>query len=187
MSSKKLPAGWVDDVLQFWFEELKPAEWFSSHAHLDERIRQRFGALCEALRSEPPALDDADARTLLAAIIVFDQFPRNIYRKTPAAYASDEHALALARVAVETGKDRSLPPMPRHFIYMPFMHSEDLRAQEQSLRLFSELGIADGVKYARHHHDVVKRFGRFPHRNDILGRHSTSEELEFLKNEPALV
>lgn len=187
MASKKLPTGWVDGVLRFWFEELRPEDWFSSHAHLDERIRQRFGELCEALRSEPPVLDDADARTLLAAIVVFDQFPRNIYRKTPAAYASDDRALALAKAAVETGKDRSLPPVQRHFIYMPFMHSEDLRAQEESVRLFSELGIADGLKYARHHHGVVKRFGRFPHRNVILGRQSTPEELEFLKNEPAFV
>ena len=187
MSSKKLPAGWADDVLRFWFEELTPEDWFGGHAHLDERIRQRFGELCAALRSQPPALDDADARTLLAAIIVFDQFPRNIYRKTPAAYASDDKALALAKAAVHSGKDGSLPPMQRHFLYMPFMHSEQLAAQAESVRLFTELGIADGVKYARHHHDVVKRFGRFPHRNEILGRRSTPEELEFLKDEPPLV
>lgn len=190
MSSKKLPNGWAndwaDDVLRFWFEELTPNDWFSIEAHLDERIRQRFGDLCVALRSDPPPLQDADARTLLAAIIVFDQFPRNIYRKTPAAYASDGNALALAKAAVASGKDRSLPSVQRNFVYMPFMHSEDLAAQAESVRLFSELG-GEGLKYARHHHDVVKRFGRFPHRNAILGRQSTPEELEFLKNEPPLV
>lgn len=187
MSSKKLPDGWADDVLRFWFEELTPDDWFSGHAHLDERIRERFGDLCAALRSDPPALDGADARTLLAAIIAFDQFPRNIYRKTPAAYASDSNALALAKAAVASGKDRSLPPMQRNFVYMPFMHSEDLAAQAESVRLFSELGGGDSLKYARHHMDVVQRFGRFPHRNAILGRRSTPEELEFLKSEPPLV
>lgn len=187
MPSKKLPAGWVDDVLHFWFEELSEQDWFSSSARVDDQCRSRFGDDYEALQAEPLDAKSADARTLLAAVIVFDQFPRNIFRKTPQAYATDAKALGLARHAVESGKDKSLPPQQRHFLYLPFMHSEQLQAQEQSLRLFDELGIADGVKYARHHHDIVARFGRFPHRNAILGRRSTPEELEFLKTEAPLV
>lgn len=187
MSSKKLPDGWVEEVLRFWFEELNEQDWFSGGAHVDEKCRGRFGPLYAALKSNPPDPDSADARTLLAGVIAFDQLPRNMFRRTPDAYATDNDALVLARAAVASGKDRTLEPMQRHFLYMPFMHSEDLTAQAESVRLFTELGIPDGVKYARHHHDVVERFGRFPHRNTLLGRRSTPEEVEFLKTEPPLV
>lgn len=185
MSSKKLPDGWVEDVLRFWFEELNEQDWFSGSTLVDEKC-VRFAPLYAALKSNPPPAENADARTLLAAVIVFDQFPRNIFRKTVDAYATDSNALALARAAVASGKDRLLNETQRHFLYMPFMHSEDLSAQAESMRLFNELGIADGVKYARHHHDVVERFGRFPHRNAILGRRSTPEEMVFLKTETSL-
>lgn len=191
MSSKKLPDGlsenWVEEVLRFWFEELDEEDWFSGGARVDEKCRGRFGPLYAALKSEPPDPQSADARTLLAAVIAFDQFPRNMFRETPEAYATDNTALELARAAVASGKDLSLEKMQRHFLYMPFMHSEDLTAQAESVQLFTELGTPDGVKYARHHHDVVERFGRFPHRNTILGRRSTPEEVEFLKTEPPLV
>lgn len=187
MSSKKLPDGWVEDVLRFWFEELNEQDWFSSGKPVDEKCRKRFGPVYEALKSDPLDPDQADARTLLAAVLVFDQFPRNMFRKTAEAYATDNAALALARAAVASGKDRTLNPRQRHFLYMPFMHSEDLTAQAESVQLFTELGIPDGVQYARHHHDVVERFGRFPHRNTILGRRSTPEEMEFLKTEKSLV
>jgi uncharacterized protein (DUF924 family) len=187
MSSKKLPVGWVDDVLHFWFEELSPKDWFLGSTHVDDKCRSRFGDIYAALKADPPAPESADARTLLAAVIVFDQFSRNIFRKTPQAYATDASALAMARHAVTSDKQRSLPEMQRYFLYMPFMHSEELTAQAESVRLFNELGVPDGVKYARHHHDIVARFGRFPHRNSILGRQSTAEELEFLQTEPPLV
>lgn len=191
MSSKKLPGelpdAWVDDVLRFWFEELSEQDWFRGGVSVDQRCRSRFAALYATLKDHPPEPEDADARTLLAAVIVFDQFPRNMFRRTPDAYATDNAALALARAAVARGEDRSLSRMQRHFLYMPFMHSEELAAQAESVRLFTELGVADGVKYARHHHGVIERFGRFPHRNAILGRHSTPEELEFLKTAEPLV
>lgn len=187
MSSKKLPDGWVEEVLRFWFEELSARDWFSSSKRVDEMCRDRFGPLHEVLKSNPPEPDNADARTLLAAVIVLDQFPRNIFRRTPQAYSTDALALSLARAAVASGKDRSLNTMERNFLYLPFMHSEERAVQAESLRLFTELGSADGLKYARHHYDVVARFGRFPHRNAILGRQSTSEELEFLETEEPLV
>lgn len=187
MSSKKLPAGWADDVLHFWFEELSEKDWFRGSTHVDDKCRSRFGDIYAALKADPPVPESADARTLLAAVIVFDQFSRNIFRKTPEAYATDANALAMARQAVESGKARSLPERQRYFLYMPFMHSEDLTAQAESVRLFNALGVPDGMKYARHHHDIVERFGRFPHRNPILGRRSTPEELEFVKRQPPLV
>ena len=187
MSSKKLPVAWVDEVLRFWFEELQKEDWFSHSERVDDICRARFGDTYAALKEQPPSAENADARKLLAAVIVLDQFPRNMFRNTPDAYATDALALALARHAVASGKDQSLPQAQRHFVYMPFMHSEDMTAQAESLRLFTRLGSEQGLKYARHHHDVVERFGRFPHRNVILGRRSTPEELEFLKTEEPLV
>ncbi|HEY0940079.1 MAG TPA: DUF924 family protein [Steroidobacter sp.] len=187
MSSKKLPEGWVEQVLRFWFEELTARDWFGSSQQVDEMCRDRFGSLHAALKNNPPDPDKADARTLLAAVIALDQFPRNIFRRTPQAYSTDALALSLARATVASGKDRSLSTTQRNFLYLPFMHSEERAAQAESLRLFTGLGSPDGLKYARHHYDVVARFGRFPHRNAILGRQSTPEELEFLATEAPLV
>jgi uncharacterized protein (DUF924 family) len=187
LPERKLPEGWAQEVLHFWFDELNEQDWFSGSAHVDEKCSTRFRALYAALKDHPSELDDADASTLLAAVIVLDQFPRNIFRNTPEAYATDGKALALARHAVASGKDKSLSKAQRHFLYMPFMHSEDLTAQAESVRLFAELGTPENMKYAHHHHDVVERFGRFPHRNAIFGRRSRPEELEFLKTEPPLV
>jgi uncharacterized protein (DUF924 family) len=191
MSSKKLPdplpADWADQVLRFWFEELSQRDWFDGSARVDELCRDRGGAVYAMLKADPPDPEQADPRSQLAAVIVFDQFPRNMFRRTPEAYATDDIALRFAKAAVASGKDRALSPLQRHFLYMPFMHSENLEDQAESLRLFTELGVADAVKYAHHHYGVVERFGRFPHRNAILGRPSTAEELEFLKTEPPLV
>jgi uncharacterized protein (DUF924 family) len=182
-----LQAAWADDVLNFWFEELRAADWFKSDPDLDAKIRARFGDLYTALKARPPAPRELDASALLAAVLVFDQFPRNMFRRTPDAYASDASALELANHAVATGMDRTLSKQQRQFLYLPFMHSEDRGMQAESVRLCSELGIPDNVKYARHHHAVIERFGRFPHRNAILGRTSTPDELEFLKTEAPLV
>jgi uncharacterized protein (DUF924 family) len=177
-------AGWAEDVLSFWFTELQPNDWFSGATKVDDIIRSRFSGLYRALQASPLLPSSLDARALLAAVIVFDQFPRNLFRKSAAAYATDARALELAGYAVATGKDRSLQAQERHFLYMPFMHSEDRAMQAESVRLFSGLS-ADGLKWARHHHAIVERFGRFPHRNAIFGRESTPEEIEFLKTEPS--
>lgn len=176
---------WAQDVLRFWFDELRPADWFSGSAEVDDAIRTRFGQLHQALQASPLLPSSLDARALLAAVIVFDQFSRNLFRKSAATYATDARALELARHAVATGMDRSLEEQERYFLYTPFMHSEDRAMQAESVRLFTELGSADGVKWARHHQGIVERFGRFPHRNAILGRTSTPEELEFLRTHPA--
>lgn len=177
-------AGWAEDVLRFWFTELQPNDWFSGSTQVDEAVRSRFGELYQALQASPLLPSSLDPRALLAAVIVFDQFPRNLFRKSAAAYATDARALELARHAVASGKDRSLQHQERHFLYMPFMHSEDRAMQAESVRLFTDLNT-DGLQWARHHHDIVARFGRFPHRNILLGRESTPEELEFLRTEPS--
>ena len=176
------PTGWVEEVLSFWFTELQPNDWFSGEAKVDDAIRSRFSQLHQALQASPLLPTSLGARALLAAVIVFDQFPRNLFRESAGAYATDARALELARYAVASGLDRTLKPQERHFLYMPFMHSEDRAMQAESVRLFGELG-GDGSKWDRHHRDIIERFGRFPHRNDLLGRTSTPEEIEFLKTE----
>jgi uncharacterized protein (DUF924 family) len=182
---KALPKDWAQEVMRFWFEELRPPDWFKRDAQVDEKIRRRFGDLRAALAASPPSPSSLDAPTLLATVLVFDQFSRNLFRESATAYEVDAQAQALAKHAVATGMDRSLNEQQRYFLYMPFMHSEDRGMQAESVRLFTELGSAEGAKWAEHHRGIVERFGRFPHRNAILGRQSTPEELEFLRQEPS--
>jgi|HigsolmetaAR201D_1030396.scaffolds.fasta_scaffold00937_13 uncharacterized protein (DUF924 family) len=172
---------WVDDVLRFWFHELTPQQWFSKDEQLDREVRERFGALHEALATHALAVPDS-ARAMLAAVLVLDQFSRHIHRDTEQAFAFDPHALQLARQAIERNYDRDLAVNERKFLYMPFMHSEDLETQSRCVELFSALGDAESLRFAVEHHDIVHRFGRFPHRNAILGRDSTAEEQRFLEH-----
>jgi len=173
---------WVEDVLDFWFKDLTRQDWFSGGPELDEKVRARFLPLYEKLKSSFSAKSTADARTALAAIIVFDQFPRNMFRGTPAAFATDDLALAISRLSIEKKFDADLDDHAKAFLYMPFMHSEVAADQERCVDLFRSLPNAEeSIKYAIEHRDIVAKFGRFPHRNYILGRESTEAEIEFLK------
>jgi uncharacterized protein (DUF924 family) len=178
------------EVLQFWFGEGPPyadrPEWFRKSDAFDREIERRFAALIEsALQGGLPAWAAA-SQTALARVILLDQFPRNVYRNTPKAFAGDPLALAAARAMVDSGQDRALEPVQRVFVYLPFEHAEDPAAQDTSVQLFGALAReapeagAGWLDYARRHHAIVARFGRFPHRNAILGRPSTPEETEFL-------
>lgn len=172
---------WVDDVLAFWFDELEPKAWFGSSKELDRTISERFGALYERLSKQTsPHLGD-DARSALAAVILFDQFPRNMFRGTARAFATDDLAMRIAREAVEKGLDEQLSATERQFLYMPFQHSEVSADQEHAVMLFKMLGDEEPLRYAVEHRDIIQRFGRFPHRNRALGRVSTREEEEFLE------
>jgi len=170
----------ADAVLRFWFEEIEPAAWWRKDAGFDALVGERFGALlasaarCElwSWRSTPEGR--------LAEILVLDQFSRNIHRDTAQAFAQDPLALALAQEAVAGGHDLPLPPARRAFVYMPYMHSESSAVHEQALRLFSQPELAFNLEFERRHKAIVDRFGRYPHRNAILGRPSTPEELAFL-------
>lgn len=173
---------WVDDVLDFWFGELTAEDWFSGEAEVDEKIRSRFGELYERIRSSFDIAGVSDARTALAAIILFDQMPRNMFRKSAAAFGSDDIAIAIARLADERGYDDQVEAERKSFLYMPFMHSEVSADQERCVDLFRALGNEEGLKYAIEHRDIVAEFGRFPHRNRVLGRESTAAEIEFLKD-----
>ena len=183
-------ASWPD-VLEFWFgapdspEFGRPrAPWFVKSAEFDALIRDRFLATHEAAAAG--ALDAWSSRPLgaLALAVVLDQFPRNMFRGTPRAFAADARALALARDAVQRSFDAVLLPVQCWFVYLPLEHAEDLGAQRESLRLFERLATdaagAGTLTYAMRHYAVIERFGRFPHRNAILGRASTPAELAFL-------
>lgn len=171
----------VEEVLAFWFDELSERDWYNSTPALDQQVLRRFRATHLALaRSVDPGWR-ADPASRLAAVIVLDQFPRNMYRATPLAFATDGLARREARLAIAAGADRLVHARQRPFFYLPFEHSEALEDQEYSVQLFSDLPDAELLDYAVRHRDVVARFGRFPHRNSFVGRESTEEEIAFLK------
>ena len=187
------------DVLEFWFRdatsspealERRGAVWFSADPAFDRECATRFGVLLE---DATVGVLDGWAETSpgrLALVILFDQMPRNIHRGTPAAFAHDARAAAHCVAGIESGQDRSLHPIERVFLYMPLQHAEDLGLQRRSVEQFESLAaeaddawrdrFTENAHYARLHHDIVERFGRFPHRNRILGRESTEEELRYL-------
>lgn len=173
----------IDRVLTFWFETLEPKDWFLKSDQVDSDIRSGFLGLYEqAFRGE---LDDwaTSSEGVLALIILLDQFPRNMFRDTAAMYQSDDKAMAIARSAVESGLHMQVPEARRIFIYLPFEHSEDLADQDLCYDLVSKLEDESYLPYAEAHRKIIKRFGRFPHRNVLLGRESTQEEIEFLKED----
>lgn len=172
---------WVEEVLKFWFEELGREAWFQKSDATDELIRSRFLELHERIAGESAEAALTSPRRALATIILLDQFPRNMFRGTARAFATDNKALEVARGAVERGLDKVLDKDGRAFMYLPFEHSEDLGDQERAVELFTPLGDDEYTRYAIAHRDIIARFGRFPHRNAILGRPSTPEEEEFLK------
>src|ERR1700761_5142115 len=166
-------------VLEFWFGELSDRDRWSKGKLLDPIVKSRFGEIhAAAAAGELWAWRDSPLGRL-AEIIVLDQFSRHIYRDTPAAFASDAMALVLAQESVRAGADKTLDEERRQYLYMPFMHSESLKIHQAAAVLFETLPA--NVKYAVKHREIIERFGRYPHRNAILGRKSTPEELAFLK------
>lgn len=168
---------WQDEVLGFWFG-LEPEQWWKADPALDSDIRDRFLALWETERENVPEAFLRSTRDAIAAIILFDQFPRNMFRGHADQFSTDPLALAVARGAVDRGLDEAASPAERGFLYMPFQHSEAMDDQKRSLALFTALGDDYQLGYAKKHHDVIARFGRFPHRNSILGRPPRPAELE---------
>ncbi|MCB9982224.1 MAG: DUF924 domain-containing protein [Rhodospirillales bacterium] len=171
------------EILHFWFEELDPQQWFQSSESVDAEIRERFSVTHEMAADGLCQHWAVDADGSLALIIVLDQFPRHMYRGTPKAFASDERALLIAKQAVHKGFDQVLEPVKRGFLYLPFQHSETLSDQKKSVELFGAMATDNpaGDMYAKRHYVPIEKFGRFPHRNEILGRDSSAEEVEFLK------
>jgi uncharacterized protein (DUF924 family) len=175
-----LPPGWADEVLRFWFEDCAPEQWFKRDDAFDQALRERFLPLHASVAALPIEACLANAQTALAATIVLDQFSRNMFRGTPAAFAVDARALAIAQASIARGFDAGVPERRRQFFYLPFEHAEDAAAQARSVALFARLG-EDYLRWAEAHKVIIDRFGRFPHRNATLGRASTPEEIEFLR------
>jgi uncharacterized protein (DUF924 family) len=171
-----LTQDWRADVLKVWFG-LTYDQWWRGGPEIDHRIRQNFLKLWAEKRELPVERFLGDPLTALAAVILFDQFPRNMFRDHADQFATDQLALAIARAAVDKGFDEQLEPQERGFLYMPFQHSEDLADQNRGLLLFTALGDDKQLDYAKKHHEVIERFGRFPHRNKVLGRAPRPEEL----------
>lgn len=169
------------DVLTFW-RAAGPDKWFTKDEAFDAEIRERFLGSYEAAATG--ALSDWEATPdgVYALLILLDQFPRNLFRGSPQAFATDVQALGIAERAVAHGFDRALDNPERRFIYMPFMHAEDLAHQERCIALCLAADDPEGVKYAEIHRDIIRVFGRFPHRNPVLGRDTTEDELTFLKD-----
>jgi uncharacterized protein (DUF924 family) len=167
---------WTREVLDFWFG-LAPEQWWKADAELDETCRKRFLDLWEAESGRPVADFLGSPEEALAAVILFDQFPRNMFRGHADQFATDHMALAIARAAVDRGYDEAFQQPRRGFLYMPFQHSEDLTDQQRSVALFTALGDDYQLGFAKKHHDVIERFGRFPHRNAILGRTARPDEI----------
>jgi uncharacterized protein (DUF924 family) len=176
-----IAADWVSDVLGFWFEETRPEQWFKKDPAFDASVRRRFLALHEILADRPGEELSSDARTALASIIVFDQMSRNMFRNKPGAFATDGKALGIAVAVVAQGLDAGMTKDERMFCYLPFEHAEDPLAQDRCVALMASLGDPELTKWAEAHRVIIHRFGRFPHRNEILGRPSTPEEIAFLK------
>lgn len=174
-----------DDILSFWFEETPKKYWFQATSAFDADIRQRFEMtatqLAASLAAQKSHEWEAEIKSSLALIIALDQFPRNMYRDTPGAFAWDSLALGAAGRMTEKGWDLKVDQSRRAFVYMPFMHSEDMAAQNKCVALCdSRLDDGNTLHHAKEHRKLIERFGRFPHRNSILKRESTAEEKQFL-------
>jgi uncharacterized protein (DUF924 family) len=174
----KIDPDWVPAVLNYWLNTVGPESWFDSSDEEDARCLHLFRSLWDVQRGKPVEdfLDDAD--TALAALILFDQLPRNMFRGDRRAFSTDLLARDIAQAAIDKGYDEAFVESARPFFYLPFMHSEDLADQERSLELFSQPGLENNLRFAVMHHAIVARFGRFPHRNAVLGRETLPEEEE---------
>ncbi len=171
------------EIIHFWFEETAPQQWFQNNPALDEAIKDRFGTTLEMADDGLCNTWSVDVDGCLALVLLLDQFPRHVYRGTPQSLATDEKALLVAKQALHKGFDQVLDPVKRGFLYIPFQHSENLNDQKRSVELYGAMKDDNptGFMYAERHYTPIEKFNRFPHRNEVLGRESTAEEIEFLK------
>lgn len=179
--TKKSDSHISEQVLDFWFEEISPSKWFKIDVRLDEDIRERFLPVLEAAKRGECVSWRSTLEGRLAEIIVLDQFSRNIFRNDPRSFSQDSMALTLAQEAIRWFDPFELPPEKRSFLYMPFMHSESLLIHEQAMELFAQEGLESSFVYEKKHREILLEFGRYPHRNDTLGREATEAEKIFLK------
>lgn len=172
-------------ILDFWFSERVRPLWFGSTPEFDTEVRDRFEAIWSEARDGELADWDSDARGALALVIVLDQFPLNMYRDQGLSFSTEAMSRKVARRAIDRGWDNELDEAGKAFLYLPFMHSEHLADQDRAVTLYEAAGMKDNVRFANHHRDIVRRFGRFPHRNAALGRECTEEERQWLQTKEA--
>ncbi|MCP3667984.1 MAG: DUF924 domain-containing protein [Gammaproteobacteria bacterium] len=175
----------IQDVIGFWYADQSRSLWFSSTSEFDSKITRRFQSLWKAARDGQLEDWKNTPKGSLALSIVLDQFPLNMYRGKAESFSTESQAIEIAKYAVASGQDKQLPREQVAFLYMPLMHSEDLADQDESVRLFESTGLSENIQFAHHHREIVRRFGRFPHRNEILSRKSTRDELIYLDSEEA--
>ena len=170
-----------NEVLTFWFQEIEPKMWWVADPDFDRQIKERFLEVLNQAKDGELFHWRSQPKGRLAEIIVLDQFSRNIFRNTPSAFAQDNMALVLAQEALNAGAQKSLTTAERGFLLMPYMHSESRRIHEVAERLYRDMASPRSYQYELKHKAIIDRFGRYPHRNEILGRTSTEQEIEFLK------
>lgn len=170
----------MQTIINFWFKEIDQKKWWVKDLPFDQEIQTRFGSIHKAALNNELSSWRVSPLGRLAEVIVLDQFSRNIYRGLPESFASDPLALKLAQEAVAKGADKELEQIQRLFLYMPYMHSESIEVHDQAIKLFEGLGLESNLKFEHAHRNIILKYGRYPHRNEILGRESTPEEIEFL-------
>jgi len=173
------------DILAFWYTEEISRQWFNATPELDEHIRQNYRGIWQRARDGEPELWLSTPQGRLALAIVLDQFPLNMFRGEPESFSTESNAITVSKLAIDRQYDLQLPKDRLAFLYMPLMHSENMGDQNLSVSKFEAAGLEQNARFARHHRGIVERFGRFPHRNAILGRESTPEELEWLASDQA--
>jgi len=171
------------EILEYWYSDDIKKYWFNSYPALDREIRDRYEKVWEAAKKGELGDWQSSPEACLALIIVLDQFPLNMYRGEAKSFSTENMAIEMARYAVKRGFDKEINQSMLSFLYMPFMHSENLDDQNLSVKLFTDAGFESNLKFAEHHRDIIKRFGRFPHRNKALGRMSTPDEIAYLNSE----
>ncbi|RRS34032.1 MAG: membrane protein [Gammaproteobacteria bacterium (ex Lamellibrachia satsuma)] len=175
----------TEDILTFWYSNQMSRHWFSSTAAIDAEIVERFETIWSQAASGELTTWLKSPEGCLALAIILDQFPLNMFRGEMKSFSTERQALEVAHYAVDRGFDRQLPKAQVSFLYMPLMHSEELADQELSVSLFEAAGLTENTRFARHHRELIRRFGRFPHRNAIINRKSTTEELDYLASPKA--
>lgn len=175
----------IHELIDFWFSGETSKLWFNSNPAFDQLLLEKYGALWQTAREGKLDHWGDSAEASLALVILLDQFPLNMFRGNAQSFATEEKSREIASHALAQALDQQLPMARRTFLYMPFMHSEDLEDQARSVQLFSQPGLEDNLRFAGHHYQIIERFDRFPHRNKILGRESSEEELEYLNSKQA--
>ena len=177
----------LTEIIDFWFAPDNRRFWFKSTPAMDAALKKRFEKTWSSARDGRLDHWMETPEGCLALAIVLDQFPLNMFRGRAESFATEQQAVAVTRHAVANGFDSHLPPEQRAFLYMPLMHSENIADQDASVALFESAGLEDNLRFARHHRELIRRFGRFPHRNAILGRKSSAEEKRYLESKEAFL